>query len=278
MAIFDGHVHLSDEKPEEYVEALLRAMDRNGVGRAIVFAVQEDTDAADSLALSAHKRWPDRFTPFTCELDTEDPQMAERLDERLSEGDWRGLGEIFVTTNDPVMTYQMSDGKTGEFRYPVPANGPLDPHFGEVFEVCAKHGVPALVHCDDEEVMETLVSRHPAATIIWGHADWYINSVRRLLGGYPNVICDIGTGLHFAALDHAEKNLVEDWLAVWVPLLEEFAGRISFGSDLFEWRHLQPDENADCAYTLIERVTSQISVQAKEAWLCGTLQKALGER
>jgi predicted TIM-barrel fold metal-dependent hydrolase len=278
MRVVDGHVHLVGEASDEYAAAVLRAMDRNSVAQAVVFGLQGDVECPDSLARCAHENHAERFVPFTCELDSEGASLAETVDRRLAQGPWRGLGEIFLATSDPTMDYLTREGSPRQFRYPVPSEGPLSSRWAEVFEVCATHHAPALIHYDiappDEgKALGTLLARHPNTTFIWAHADWDAVLAERLWGSQPNRIVEIGAHLHFAVLD--EPKHVADWLAYWVPLLERFAGRITFGSDYFEWRHLEPEEHADAAYEGIAQVCERLAPEAAAAWLSGALDQVL---
>jgi hypothetical protein len=276
MPTLDGHVHLIGEDADEYVATLLRAMDRNGVARAVVFGVQGDPNCPDALALSAHRRWPDRFVPFTCTFDSATPGMAEALDRRLSSGPWQGIGEVFAAADSASGTYRLRNGDERQHRYPVPPGGPRDPGFAGLFEVAAARHLPVLVHCDDAAALELLLSGHPRTTIIWAHADWFADYAPRLLGAYPNLFCEVGAWLHFGALEEPEAPWVADWAAAWPPLLEEFAGRITFGSDRYEWRHLEPPRNADAAYAAAARAGALLSSRARGEWLGGALTKVLG--
>jgi len=274
--IFDGHVHLIGEDADDYLAALLGAMDRNGIGCAVVFGVQDDPECPDSLALSAHSRWPDRFVPFTCEVNPQAPDAAEQLDRRLSSGHWMGVGEIYVATDQATTAHRTREGEEREYQYPVPSGWAEGPILSEVLEVCADHRAPALVHCDDEEVMKEVLSRHPRVTLIWAHADWFTSSARLLLAEHSNLLLEVGAHLHFGALHNPDKPVqhaphMADWFAGCIPLLEDFAGRITYGSDHFEWRHLEPEGNADCAYSAVRQASRRLSPQAERAWRWDTL-------
>ncbi len=278
MRILDGHVHLLGEAARDYLGAILRAMDRNSVAKAVVFGFQGDPKCPDVLASSAYEQHPDRFVPFTCELDPEAPDLGETVDLRLSKGPWRGVGEVFLAADGPAASYSTRDGTQKRFRYPVPSDGPLSPRWGDVFAACATHAAPVLIHydmtgMDDEDVLGTLLTRHPRTTFIWAHADWDAVVAERLLGAHSNLIVEVGAHLHFAALDKSEY--VADWLDFWVPLLERFTGRITFGSDHFEWRHVEPEDNADAAYEGIGQACDRLTPRAAAAWLSGALDDAL---
>jgi len=280
MGILDGHVHLIGEAADDYLAALLRGMDRNAVERAVVFGVQGDSECPDSLATSAHEQHPDRFTPFTSELDPKATDLAETVDRRLSQGPWRGVGEIFLAAREPTASYTTRDGRQMQYRYPVPSDGPLTHRWGELFDVCARHGVPVLIHYDiacpgDEKALGVLLARYPRTTFIWAHVDWSASTAAQLLQAHSNLLCELGAALHFAALDEAHASHVADWLATWGPLLERFAGRITFGSDHFEWRHLEPDENADTAYQAMRRACDRLPSHATTAWRGGALREVL---
>jgi len=276
IPIFDGHVHLIGEDGDEYVASLLRGMDRNNVPRAVVFGMQDDPESPDSLALKAHQRWPDRFVPFASDISPTAADAAEVLDRRLAGGIWHGVGEIFVAAEQQAADYQTRQGEPRQWRYPLPPEGPLSPRFCEVFEVCAKHELPVLAHCEDARVLEKLLARHPRTDFIWGHADWSMEAAGRLLPVYPNLYVEIGTAVHFWALEGCPAvDYMDDWRRCWSPLLEQFQGRITFGSDPFEWRHADTDEHVDCAYSPIRRFSEGISRQAAEVWLWGTLSGLL---
>jgi predicted TIM-barrel fold metal-dependent hydrolase len=280
VTILDGHVHLLGEDSEAYLAALLAAMDRNGVGRAVVFGFQLDLECPDLLALSAVRRWPDRFAPFTCAVDPDDADSPSQLEHRLSSEPWAGVGELFLATDAPSTAYRTRAGRKLEYRYPVPASLADGSVFHQVLEMCADYRKPVLIHSDDANVLGDILSRHPDVTFIWAHADWCLHEAGRLLTRHPNLVVEIGTHLHFGGLAAPGQPIEQapymaDWLALCLPFIEDHVGRVTYGSDHFEWRHLEPDVNADAGYSAVRQVCRWLSPSAAHAWLWDTLSSAL---
>jgi len=280
--IFDGHVHLIDEDADDYVAALLHTMDRHGVVRAVVFGLQGDPACGDHLALQAHARYPDRFLPFACEIDDNAPDLGEQVGAKLADPSWRGLGEVFLATKNRSTPYQLRRGEQAEYVYPVPPRGALDPGFREVFEASAQRRRPVLVHCDDAHVMDQILALHPETTFIWGHADhsvgdWNAERIRQSLQKYPNLYYEVGVCLRGADLTWENLPHLPDWYACWIPALEQFPGRLTFGSDPYDWRHVEPDAHADALYAGAREVEKHLSAEAARMWLGGALAQLVGE-
>ena len=270
VPIFDGHIHLIGEDFEDfedYLAALLAAMDRHGAARAVVFGVHGDPACDDELALRAHARYPDRFLPFACEIDVTASGLANQVATKLADPSWRGLGEIFVVTKKPTTEYLTRTGEELYFTFPQPPRGPLDPQFREIFDACARHHSPVLVHCDDAAVMEQLLARHPETTFLWGHADWSqddwtADRQLRRLQEYPNLYYEVRACLRSAAFWPENRWYLPDWYAGWIPVMEQFPGRITFGSDPYYWPHLEPETHADGLYVEAREVEKQLSPEA----------------
>jgi predicted TIM-barrel fold metal-dependent hydrolase len=109
MRLVDAHVHLglesfivrpiSEEKRkkpafkdrmEQAPEALIAALDRNGVGAAVAFPfplAEVDADLADAFILEAARRFPGRIIPFAL--------LGDGVEDRIARG-FRGFKQHFL--------------------------------------------------------------------------------------------------------------------------------------------------------------------------------------
>jgi hypothetical protein len=281
--LFDGHVHLLGEDKEAYLAALVGALDRNNVARAVVFGVQGDPQCLDLPARNAAEKWPDRLVPFCCDIDPNTAGAARLLDQRLRSETWGGVGELFLATADSLVTYRTRTGQEQQFRYHVPTSLAKGAPFHDVLQVCADHHKPVLLHADDANVLDETLAQHPDLIVIWAHADWQVPDAHRLLTCYPDLYVEIGAHLHFNALRAPDVPIEQapfmaDWLAACLPFIEEYAGRITFGSDAFEWCHLEPPSHADTCYTPVRQICQRLSPAAAKSWLWDTLSNILQPR
>lgn len=248
--VIDCHVHLITEQPQEFADALVARMDAHGVSHAVVFGTPDPRLVGFNKAevLKAAGRYPDRLIPFDCSLDFADEGSADEMIAQLETGAWKGVGEIFLNNEGhETITWVAKDGTVYKGpHFPYPPEGAANKAYAKVFSFCGQKGLPITVHCLNEAVMAQALERYPSTRFVWAHADWWVDpsKVRELLKRHDNLYCDFGVGLRAVedewALGTAEA-LRLDSMDAWREMAVTFPDRLVWGSDIFEWAHLEPE-------------------------------------
>lgn len=262
--LIDAHLHVVNfiqETPGG--ESLVRAMDRAGVGRAVIFGLpvaklwaECDREAPDyylandsrcyyytgtdavvaELVRSLPPEQRARLYPLLCGFNPVD-KLAVRDVRRAYEqypDVWAGIGEILLRHDDlTALTY-------GE---PARANHRA---LWPIYEFAAENGLPVLLHQNVTAVskgdhpvylheFEEAVRDFPGTRFILAHCGlsrrvnvpFYHQMVQRLLEQYPHVVVDY-SWIIFDEIICPERRPQEAWL----ELTERFSERICLGSDL----------------------------------------------
>jgi predicted TIM-barrel fold metal-dependent hydrolase len=207
--LFDAHIHFSVGATSIYTPAAaLQILDSSGIGIALLSSTPND----GTLALYA--AYPHRFIPFlrpyrkTRDLATwseerrswfKDPQTITFLEQELSRGIYRGIGEFHVDGNE-VDTLVMHD----------------------LVQLAAKHGLWLMAH-SDAVAIEKLFALDPNAKILWAHTgmDEPVERVSQLLNRYPKLYGEL-----------SYRSGVSGGLsAEWSEMLLQFPDRFVYGSD-----------------------------------------------
>jgi len=261
--VTDAHLHYVDFlQNSEGVEALIKAMNRAGVGHAMLnglplvkkwnavdprkplYYLADDSrtywySATDILVAQTVKSLPEadrkRFHPFICGFNPTDRNAIDHV-RRMYEwypDIWEGIGEIQTRHDDlTALTY----GEQARANHIA-----LDP----VYTFAAKHDLPVCIHSDISSVwvheplylheMEEAVKKHPKTRFIWTHAGIsrrimvpsLVQVLRRMLKTYPNLWIDLSWVVYPMYVYPAGKLNKE-----WVDLVEEFPDRFMIGTDL----------------------------------------------
>jgi predicted TIM-barrel fold metal-dependent hydrolase len=207
--LFDAHIHFSVGATSIYTPAAaLQILESSGIGIALLSSTPND----GTLALYA--AYPHRFIPFlrpyrkTRDLATwseerrswfKDPQTIAFLEQELSRGIYRGIGEFHVDGNE-VDTLVMHD----------------------LVQLAAKHGLWLMAH-SDAAAIEKLFALDPNAKILWAHTgmDEPVERVSQLLNRYPKLYGEL-----------SYRSGVSGGLsAEWREMLLQFPDRFVYGSD-----------------------------------------------
>ena len=231
LPIVDSHVHYSQNSWPDYTPgAVLLLMDQAGVRRAFVSSTPDDG------TIRMYEAAPDRIVPVLRpyrqpgELSSwqQDPTVVPYLEQRLTRGVHRGIGEFHLTGEDA--------------RAPV---------VRQVAALAARHGLFLHCHCDAGAV-EILAGLEPGVTVLWAHAGMSAGpaEVGRLVDAWPNLRVELALRSDVAPggqLDPAWRDLFvrhpERFLIgtdTWVPF--RFAEYVDVQSHARAWlRQLPPD-------------------------------------
>jgi predicted TIM-barrel fold metal-dependent hydrolase len=242
--LIDAHSHLPGPQA---LDALIAAMDRHGIGRVALLGVggvQKD-DAAWIEA--AARRFPDRVIPFAPVPDPMAPDAAKKLDGVLASGRFKGAGEAHV--------HQVSR----KIRRAIDA-----PPVLALLDVCARHGVPLVVHDEltpqTTAELEKALAHNRQAVIVVAHAgSGEPRALAGLLARHPNLWLDVSgmTYVRTPALATETGPLEPRWKA----LLTEHPDRILAGLDVWAPALFKP-ETLDRLMRWTRRVLGELPAEA----------------
>jgi hypothetical protein len=204
---FDAHLHYNREDAERYPpDKILALLRDSNVSKAVV------TGRPPRQAMRLHERAPSLILPILGVYRTRaekqtwmnDSSLPGRVEKRLAEASWRGIGELHIFAKD---------------RH--------SPVFLRILELAAAHSLPLLMHCDPA-VIDSIFEHAPEATVVWAHAGAYPYPplLRDYLGRYPNLYIDLSVRDERIAPSGAIDP-------AWEWLLMEFPDRFLVGVDTY---------------------------------------------
>jgi predicted TIM-barrel fold metal-dependent hydrolase len=244
--LIDAHSHLPGL---QVLPDLVAAMDRHRIARVALLGVggvqKDDLAWIDAAA----KRHPDRVIAVAPVPDPMATDAAAQLDARLKSGRYRAAGEVHV--------HQASR----KIRRAADA-----PPFLALLDVCAKHGVPLIVHDElDPEVtaeLERALAHNRRTAVILAHAgSGAPAALTGLLERHPNLHLDL-SGMHFLRTPAlaTEKGALG---AAWKALVTAHAGRILAGIDVWA-PALFKAETLDRLMTWTRRILGELPAETAE--------------
>jgi predicted TIM-barrel fold metal-dependent hydrolase len=214
--LIDIHSHLPNP---QVLEPLIAAMDRHRISRVGLLGVGGVQRDDQAWIEAASRKFPDRVIPFAPVPDPLAADAGKRLDALLGTGRFKGAGEVHI--------HQASR----KIRRALDA-----PPVLAVLDVCARHGVPLVIH--DELTPETTgeleraLAHNRKAVVVLAHAgSGEPPALSGLLARHPNLYLDI-SGMHFQRTPAlaAETGALG---AGWRTLFTEHPDRILAGIDLW---------------------------------------------
>ena len=242
VPFIDSHVHLNDEAMQ------IELMERFGVTRAVVFWGRNSDNEAIAAAA---QRNPDRFIPFASisperrayrkSWDGQDSTVLAALDQLLSTGRFKGIGEISAT-------HFPSPG------FPEADYDPTGPIMRGILDLARKHVLPVMVHVEITRMRELslLLDAYPDVPVIWAHGGYTpLFLARRMLERHPNLHYELSARTwprHPRAPDYTilrdGKSVWPEWLELIEAKPERFligtdASQRSLGSDAMKFASVQ---------------------------------------
>ena len=167
LPLFDTHVHYSEDAWDAVpVDQALALMDRAGTRLALVSSTPDDG------SIRLHQAAPDRVIPVLRPYRTradmgvwhQDPSLPTYLEERLTLGVHRGIGEFHLSGDQ--------------------ASGPV---IGQVVRLAVARRLLLHAHAD-ERAIEGLFAIDPSARVLWAHAGFAgSTAVQAMVERYPNL-------------------------------------------------------------------------------------------
>jgi predicted TIM-barrel fold metal-dependent hydrolase len=235
--------------PEYTVQGLIKNMDDNGIDKCVLLTCEEpaiDCGAAVipfDRCLQYYETVPDRFLLGFCP----DPRRHDAID-RLKT----------VLKHYPLRV-------CGELKFRMTCD---DPDALRLYRFCGEHGLPVLLHIEDEDAgresawpewygggiaaMGRALERCPD-TIFIGHASGFWShledgGIEKFLEAFPNVFCDISAGSGFTALDRDHDTARS--------FLMHRQDRVLFGRDWSDSRHSELLNRLGLPQRVLEKIFS----------------------
>jgi hypothetical protein len=217
LPLFDGHIHYS--RPDWGVYApdrVLGILETAGIKRALVSSTPDD----GTLALYAKD--PKRIIPILRPYRTRDdmgtwwrdPSIIPYLEERLTRGVHRGIGEFHVSG--------------GDIKTPV---------LKRITELAVERNLYLQAHSDDAAV-QALFDMEPRSKIIWAHAG--MSSGPAAVGALMDRHAALWADLSYRYGDVAPGGTIDP---EWKALLLRHSDRFMLGSDTWttsRWEAVVP--------------------------------------
>jgi hypothetical protein len=200
LPIFDAHIHYS--QPDWTVlspDQVLAILDGAGVSHALVSSTPDDG------TLKLYDKAPRRIVPFLRPYRSRedmltwhsDPAVQAYVEERLTRGRYKGIGEFHLSTADQ-------------------AEAP-------VVKRCAELAVQQqlFLHAHvDATTLERLLQRHPQVSILWAHAGMTASAatVGQFLDRFPTLWVELALRSDVAP----GGQLAPEWQAVFLRHPERF--------------------------------------------------------
>ncbi|KAF0227306.1 MAG: hypothetical protein FD133_1278 [Erysipelotrichaceae bacterium] len=244
----DVHTHISPTGMS--FEQIIKNMDTEGIDKMVVMSVpagKNDTQEHYGVPEAAEK-YPDRFivlyggeaitmleTAATTGKYTkaEEKRFASLLEQAMSSGNYKGIGEIglrhFIPKNESDAIDLTISGD--------------HPWMFIMSDIAAKYNVPIDVHMEatTETVkgLESLLAHNKNTIIIWDHAGWGNTDmatpqlISQLMEKYPNLYSSIKirkdkTTPSNVSIFNSDKQITPEWIS----LFKKYPDRFMIGSDI----------------------------------------------
>ena len=198
--LFDTHLHYNARDAEHFApHQIIALLDRHGVRYALV------TGIPAQQAMRLHRQAPARILPLLGvyrspgdkETWSRDVDLPSRVQARLKQGGWRGIGELHLFAGD---------------RH--------SPVFKQIIELAQHHRLPLLLHADPA-VIDALYEHAPGHPVIWAHAGSfpYPDLIADYLQRYPALRVDLSVRDQRIA---PGGSLQDDWYELFVRFPDRF--------------------------------------------------------
>ena len=280
LEFWDSHGHLHSEFAADWVDVLAERMATRNVRKASLTGVGLLSDHEDTDVRAGFEKHPDLFFPFLCNFDPDKPRSLDYVKHELSNGPWRGVGELFLdTTNTRCANIPLRNGTTKAHPYPVPADKSDSAVFRHVFDLCGEKGLPVFVHCERLRFLCDVLPRHPETRFLAAHCDYRCKAenARRMLEEHDNVMCDVGPVLKHMRHNNADDVASQALHAAWREMMRDFPDRICLGTDLYSWAAIGRAVY-DRVYDAFHQLLGHLSAEHARWIAGGNYQRLLGEK
>jgi len=244
----DVHTHISPSGMS--LEQIIKNMDAEGIDKMVIMKVPasiNDTQAQYGIPEAAEK-YPDRFIAlYGGEAITmlesaatsghytkaDEKKFTSLLEEAMSSGKYRGIGEIGLRHFVPQKESNATD-------LTIPGDHPW---MFIMSDIAAKYNVPIDVHMEATaetiKGLESLLAHNKNTIIIWDHAGWANTDmptpqlIGQLMEKYPNLYSSIkmrkdNSTPSSVNIFNSDKKITPEWIA----LFKKFPDQFMIGSDI----------------------------------------------
>ena len=198
--LFDTHLHYNARHAEEFnPQQIIAILERNSIEQALV------TSIPAQQAMQLHRQAPGRILPLLGvyrspqdkETWTQDTGLPTRIQARLKQGNWHGIGELHLFAKD---------------RH--------SPVFTRIIELAQQNRLPLMLHADPA-VIDTVYEQAPGQPVIWAHAGTfpYTDLIADYLARYPALHVDLSVRDERIAPGGV---LRDDWYELFVRYPDRF--------------------------------------------------------
>ena len=198
--LFDAHLHYNAQDAEDFnPQQIMSILDRNSIQYAQV------TGIPARLALELQQQAPARILPLLGvyrspqdkETWVQDAGLPSRIETRLKQGSWRGIGELHLFARD---------------RH--------SPVFRRIIELAQHYRLPLMLHADPA-VIDTVYEQAPGHPVIWAHAGTF---------PYPDLVADYLVRYPALRVDLSVRDeriapggmLRDDWYELFIRFPDRF--------------------------------------------------------
>lgn len=224
--LIDGHRHYTVGKSS--VSDLIEEMDIDGFDKTLLFgyngmSYNGDCHSEDHHILEVYRQFPDRVIPFLCGFRFDDPETPHYVKTHLTEGSFRGLGEILLGHKELGDKYHSGIAYTDE-------------RVLEVFRIAGDFGVPVLIHADGVYANDFIqcVRLCAETNFIWAHCAYDFSDAKGDKASEPMKLRELLLTLDNLYFDMSMYNVSPSYMLEegWLGIFETFSDRFLLGLDM----------------------------------------------
>lgn len=223
IPISDAHAHFYYGNPS-YIDEWISEMDKNNVRKTVLFAGtggsytgQEDVDI--QKILDAYNKYPDRTFPILSGFDPQDENSVGYLENQLSTGKWKGIGEMYMITEWLPSYKTRAD-------HPVMLR---------IYGVLENYDVPIFAHYEmweqgDADALYGVLENHPSLKFVWLHLGaGSAFELDNALAKYPNLYIQFDPS-NFSTI--CSTPSFDSLSQEYIDLFEKYPDRFMVGTDI----------------------------------------------
>jgi predicted TIM-barrel fold metal-dependent hydrolase len=233
--LIDGHAHLFQEgDAAKNADRLVEEMDKANVSKAVLFGGSDQPyfnkdlyvdgirREADLRVLEAYAKYPNRFYPMLSGFDPQNPNSIGYIEQQLSTGIWKGIGEIYLVQESLPEYKTKAD----------------NPNMINIYRVLAKYNVPIFFHYEqwseeDVQALYRVMEQNPDVKFVWLHFanSKSLDELENALGRHPNLYISWEGPVSQNILQSKEEGNIAAFRG-YINLFEKYPNRFMIGTDV----------------------------------------------